>query len=178
MLEGIVRESITKQATKELRRNGYLIANIYGKGLENINAAFKENEFIKAVRNKTTLAFPVKVGEQELNVVIQEYQKDPVKSKFLHVDLRVALPDVLSKYLVPVLITGTPKGLKNKGVLAQSKKRLCVKCTAQNLPDNFTLDVSDLDVGDTILVRDIKANNEIKIMDEDRIAIVGVIKAK
>ncbi len=178
MLEGIVRESITKQATKELRRNGYLIANIYGKGIENINAAFKENEFIKAVRNKTTLAFPVKVGEQELNVVIQEYQKDPVKSKFLHVDLRVALPDVLSKYLVPVLITGTPKGLKNKGVLAQSKKRLCVKCTAQNLPDNFTLDVSDLDVGDTILVRDIKANSEIKIMDEDRIAIVGVIKAK
>ncbi len=178
MLEGIVRESITKQATKELRRNGYLIANIYGKGIENINAAFKENEFIKAVRNKTTLAFPVKVGEQELNVVIQEYQKDPVKSKFLHVDLRVALPDVLSKYLVPVLITGTPKGLKNKGVLAQSKKRLCVKCTAQNLPDNFTLDVSDLDVGDTILVRDIKADSKVKIMDEDRIAIVGVIKAK
>ncbi|MFK5881682.1 MAG: 50S ribosomal protein L25/general stress protein Ctc [Sulfurospirillum sp.] len=178
MLEGIVRESITKKTTKELRRNGYLIANIYGKGIENINAAFKENEFIKAVRNKTTLAFPVKVGDQELNVIIQEYQKDPVKSKFLHVDLRVALPGVLSKYLIPILLTGTPKGLKDKGVLAQSKKRLTVKCTAENLPDNFTLDVSDLGVGDTILVRDVKTDDNIKIMDEDRIAIVGVIKAK
>ncbi len=178
MLQGIVRESITKKATKELRRNGYLIANIYGKGVENINAAFKENEFIKAVRNKTTLAFPVKVGDQELNVVIQEYQKDPVKSKFVHVDLRVALHGVLSKYLVPVLLTGTPKGLKDKGVLAQSKKRLTVKCTAENLPDNFTLDVSDLGVGDTILVRDVKVNDNIKLMDEDRISIVGVIKAK
>jgi len=178
MLQGIVRESITKKATKELRRNGYLIANIYGKGVENINAAFKENEFVKAVRNKNTLAFPVKVGDQELNVIIQEYQKDPVKNRFLHVDLRIALPGVLSKYLVPVVLVGTPKGLKNKGVLAQTKKRLAVKCTAENLPQNFTLDVSDLDVGNTILVRDVKVNDNITLMDEDRISIVGVIKAK
>jgi len=178
MLQGIVRESITKKATKELRRNGYLIANIYGKGVENINAAFKENEFVKAVRNKNTLAFPVKVGDQELNVVIQEYQKDPVRNRFLHVDLRIALPGVLSKYLVPIVFVGTPKGLKDKGVLAQTKKRLAVKCTAENLPQNFTLDVSDLDIGNTILVRDVKVNDNITLMDEDRISIVGVIKAK
>ncbi|MDX1808375.1 MAG: 50S ribosomal protein L25/general stress protein Ctc [Sulfurospirillaceae bacterium] len=178
MLEGIVRESITKKATRELRRDGYLIANIYGKGVENINAAFKENEFVKAVRNKETLIFPVKVGGQEFNVVIQEYQKDPVKSKFLHVDLRIALPGVLTKYLVPVKTVGTPKGLRNKGVLAQSKKRLCVKCAAEHLPNEYTLDVTDLDVGDTILVRDIKVDKNVQIMDEDRISVVGVIKAK
>ncbi len=178
MLEGIVRESITKQATKGLRRDGYLIANIYGKGVENINAAFKENEFVKAIRNKETLIFPVKVGDKELDVVIQEYQKHPVKSTFLHVDLRIALSGVLSKYLVPVKIIGTPKGLKDKGVLALSKKRLCVKCTAENLPNNFTLDVSNLGVGETILVRDIKTDANVQIMDEDRISIVGVIKAK
>ena len=178
MLEGIIRESITKKATKELRRDGYLIANIYGKGVENINAAFKENEFVKAVRNKNTLAFPVKVGDQELNVVIQEYQKDPIRNRFLHVDLRIALPGVLSKYLVPIVFVGTPKGLKDKGVLAQTKKRLAVKCTAENLPQNFTLDVSDLDIGNTILVRDVKVNDNITLMDEDRISIVGVIKAK
>ncbi|WP_331775263.1 50S ribosomal protein L25/general stress protein Ctc [Sulfurospirillum sp. 1612] len=178
MLEGIIRESITKKATKELRRDGYLIANIYGKGIENINAAFKENEFVKAVRNKETLIFPVRVGGKEYNVVIQEYQKDPVKSKFLHVDLRVALPGVLAKYLVPVKLTGTPKGLRNKGVLALTKKRLCVKCTAEHLPNDYTLDVSDLDVNETILVRDIKVDSNVEIMDEDRISIVGVIKAK
>ena len=52
MLEGIIRDSMTKQATKTLRREGYLIANIYGKGLENISAAFKKNEFIKFLKNK------------------------------------------------------------------------------------------------------------------------------
>ena len=52
MLEGILRDSIAKQSTKQLRRDGYLIANIYGKGLENINAAFKVNDFIRFMKKK------------------------------------------------------------------------------------------------------------------------------
>jgi large subunit ribosomal protein L25 len=178
MLEGIVRDSIGKKATKALRRDGYLIANIYAKGLENINAAFKSNEFIKAVRSKETLVFDVKVGEDTLPVIIQEYQRDPVTNQLLHVDLRVAQKGVVSKYLVPVKTVGTPKGLKNKGVLITSKKRLKVKCKAEDIPNAFTLDVADLDVGDSILVRDIEAPANVQIMDADRVSVVGVIKAK
>jgi large subunit ribosomal protein L25 len=178
MLEGIVRDSIGKKATKALRRDGYLIANIYAKGLENINAAFKSNEFIKAMRAKEHLIFDVKVGDKTLPVVIQEYQRDPVTSQLLHVDLRVAQKGVLSKYLVPVKTTGTPKGLKDKGVLVVSKKRLKVKSKAEDLPDSFTLDVTDLGVGGSILVRDIEAPANVQMMDTDRVSIVGVIKAK
>lgn len=178
MLEGIIRDSIEKKATKALRRDGYLIANIYGKGEENINAAFKANEFIKAAKNKETLIFPVSVAGKVYNVVIQDYQKDPVNSNLLHVDLRMALPGVLTKYLVPVKTVGIPKGTKNKGVLIQSKKRLAVKCTAENLPNDFTVDVSDLDVGDTILVRDIPVPANVQVMDETRVSVAGVIKAK
>lgn len=178
MLEGIVRESIDKKATKALRKDGFLIANIYGKGIENINAAFKANDFMRAVKNKTTLAFPVKVGGTEYKVVIQEYQKHPVINTFLHVDLRVVLDGVLSKYLVPVKTVGTPKGLKNKGVLINSKNRLLVKCTGENLPNSFELDVSDLDVGDSILIRDIEVPANVTMMDADRVAVTGVIKAK
>ena len=68
MLEGILRESIGKPATKALRRDGYLIANIYGKGLENINAAFKMNDFIRTVRNKESVAFPVSIAGKEMNL--------------------------------------------------------------------------------------------------------------
>jgi large subunit ribosomal protein L25 len=178
MLEGIVRESIGKKATKAYRRDGYLIANIYAKGMDNINAAFKSNEFIKAVRRKEKLIFDVKVGGETYPVIIQEYQSDPVTNQLLHVDLRVAKPGVLSKYLVPVKTVGTPKGLKNKGVLIFSKKRLLVKATAENLPDAFELDVSDLDVGDSILIRDIKVPDGVTLMDADRVSVVGVIKAK
>ena len=58
MLEGIVRESISKSEVKALRNDGYLIANIYGKGAENVHCAFKVNDFIRAVKTKTTLVFP------------------------------------------------------------------------------------------------------------------------
>jgi len=178
MLEGIIRESIDKKSTKALRRDGYLIANIYGKGLPNINAAFKENEFIKAVRKKETLAFPVKVGEQILDVVVVEYQKDPITNSLIHVDLKVAQRGIVTKYMVPVKPVGSPIGLKNKGVLIQSKKRLCVKCKAEDLPPFFEVNVDKLDVGDTILVRDIQVPANITMMEADRISVVGVIKAK
>ncbi|MCR8707723.1 MULTISPECIES: 50S ribosomal protein L25/general stress protein Ctc [unclassified Campylobacter] len=178
MLEGIVRESIGRKAAKALKRDGYLIANIYGKGLENINAAFKVNEFIKEVRKKTTLAFDVKVADKVLNVVVVDYQKDPVTAELKHVDLKVAQKGVISKYMVPVKIVGIAMGLKNKGVLIQSKRRLKVKCAAENLPNYFELDVTKLDVGDALLIRDVVVPEGVTMVDADRVAVVGVEKAR
>ncbi len=178
MLEGIIRDSIGKKATKAYRRDGYLIANIYAKGLENISCAFKSNEFIKAVRAKEALIFDIKVGDGVHPVIIQEYQRDPVTNQLLHVDLRAVDKDTVSKYLVPVKTTGTPKGIKNKGILITSKKRLKVKCKGADLPNSFTLDVKDLDVGDSLLVRDLEVPVNVTVMDADRVSIVGVIKVK
>ncbi|WP_421716269.1 50S ribosomal protein L25/general stress protein Ctc [Arcobacter arenosus] len=178
MLEGIVRDSMTKQETKSLRKDGYLIANIYGKGLENINAAFKKNEFIKFLRNKTTIAFDVKVGENTVKVVVQEYQKCPITSDLLHVDLMIAQPGVRTSYKVPVTVEGTPKGLKNKGLFVFHKKRVPVKCTIENLPESFHLQIADLDTGDNILVRDLTMPEGVECFLDPRVPVVGVIKAK
>ena len=178
MLEGIIRESIGKSNAKKLKRDGYLIANIYAKGVENIHAAFKRGEFIRSVRNKETFAFPIKVGDKELNVVVQEYQLHPVTGDILHVDLRVAVPGQVTDYLVPVKTVGTPIGLKNKGVLILSKKRLRVRGAIENVPHNFTIDVSNLDRDDSILVRDVEVPENCRMMDRADVAICGVIKAK
>jgi len=178
MLEGIIRESTDKKATKALRKNGYLIANIYGKNKENINAAFKENEFIKSVRAKETLAFDVKVGDDTYKVVIQEYQKDPVTSRILHVDLLLAQDGVKTYYQVPIKVKGTPKGLKNKGVLIYHRRRIKVKTTAEKLPNAFELDINDLDVGNNILIRDIEFPEGVECFINPSVPVVGVIKAK
>ena len=178
MLEGIVRDSMTKQATKTLRREGYLIANIYGKGLENVTAAFKKNVFIKYLRDKTTIAFDVNVEGNTFKVVVQEYQKCPLTSDLLHVDLMVAQPGVRAGYKIPVKTTGTPKGLKNKGLLMVNHKRVPVKCTIENLPQDITLEVSQLDTGDNILIRDIDFPEGVDCYLDPRVPVVGVIKAK
>ncbi len=178
MLEGIVRESTSKAETKKLRRDGYLIANIYGKNQENINAAFKKNDFIKYMKNKEHLIFPVKLDDKELKVVVQEYQKDPVINDILHVDLLIAQDGVKQYFYVPIKIKGTPKGLKNKGVLIFHRRRIKVKAAPENLPDFFELDVSGLDVGDNILIRDIKMPEGVECYLNPSIPVVGVIKAK
>lgn len=178
MLEGIIRESISKSEVKALRNDGYLIANIYGKGVDNIHCAFKVNDFIRAVKSKDTLVFTVKVGTKNFDVVIQEYQKDPVTSNILHVDLMLAQKGIVAKYRIPVKAVGTPIGLKNKGVLMFSKKRILVQAAPENLPNVYELNVSNLDVGDSILVRDLPEIANVKIIEKPAVAVVGVIKAK
>ena len=178
MLEGIVRESIGKSDAKKLRRDGYLIANIYANGVENVHCAFKHGEFVRTVRNKETLAFPVKVGDKEFNVVVQEYQLHPITGMIVHVDLRVALPDTVSDYLVPIETVGVPKGIKNKGVLVITKRRIRVRGKIEDIPNKFVLDVTDLDRDDSILIRDIEAPANCKLMDKPHVSVCGVIKAR
>jgi len=178
MLEGIIRESINKAGTNALRNDGYLIANIYGKGFENINAAFKMNEYIRAVRNKETIAFPVSINGQELNVVVQSYESHAVTGNLLHVDLMVAQPGVATKFNIPVVAIGEAKGLKNKGLLHMAKSRLTVKCTPENLLNKIEIDVTDMDVNDSKLVRDLPELENIKVLDSDRVALISIIKAK
>ncbi|MDQ1339261.1 MAG: large subunit ribosomal protein [Campylobacterota bacterium] len=178
MLEGIVRESTVKQATKQLKRDGYLIANIYGAGVENINAAFKKNEFIRYVKNKDGLKFDVKVAGKKFPVVIEAYQKHPVTSDLIHVDLRALSEDKESRFFIPVKPVGRPKGLKNQGVLLTNVRRVKVKCKPSDLPETFEINVEELDVGDNILVRDIQTPKNVKMVSEGRIAVFSVIKAK
>ncbi len=178
MLEGIIRESIGSASARRLRRDGYLTANIYANGVENIQAAFKRGDFMKSVRKKENLTLDIKVGDKELKVVIQEYQLHPVHGDVLHVDLRVAVPNQVTNFLIPVRTTGIPKGIKNKGVLVQSKKRIKVRGTIEDMPKEFVLDVTPLDRDDAILVRDVEAPKNCRLMDRENVAICGVIKAK
>ena len=90
----------------------------------------------------------------------------------------VAQPGVESKYTIPVVTTGEAIGLKNKGLMNLAKKRLAVKCTVENLPANVTVDVTKLDLGDSILVRDLPAIDNVTYLDSDRVSVLSIIKAK
>ncbi|MCV6608848.1 MAG: 50S ribosomal protein L25/general stress protein Ctc [Campylobacterales bacterium] len=178
MLEGIIRESTEKPYTKALKKDGYLIANVYGAGFENLNVAFKKNEFIKYARRKETLAFDIKCGDKKAKVIIQEYQKHPVTSDLTHVDLRAVEADKVGKFLVPVRAEGTPVGLKNKGVLVYMHRRIPVKCKPADLPNEFVVNVDNLDTGDSIIARNIETPANVTVTLNPSVAVVGVIKAK
>ena len=67
----------------------------------------------------------------------------------------VAQSGVVTHYHVPVEPFGSPLGLKNKGMLYVAKKRLRVKAAIENIPSSIKVDVAPLDLGDSVLVRDL-----------------------
>jgi len=177
MLEGILRENKGKSNARALRNQDYIIANLYGsEHKENICAAFKKNEFIKFVKNKTTFAFDVNISGTTYNVVIQEYQKHPVSYAIKHVDL-IITSSKKQYYMLPIRTSGVPIGVKNKGILAVHKNRLRVKANIKDLPPFLEIDVANLDIGDNILVKDISLKNT-EIFINPTVPIAGIIKAK
>ncbi len=102
----------------------------------------------------------------------------PVNGDVMHVDLRIAVPGQVTNFLVPVITHGTPVGLKNKGVLVMSKKRLKLRGAIEDMPTNFDLNVEPLDRDESLLVRDIEAPANCKMMDRPDVAVCGVIKSK
>jgi large subunit ribosomal protein L25 len=80
--------------------------------------------------------------------------------------------------MVPVNTTGEAIGLKNKGLLYVAKKRLAVKAKVEDLPTDITVDVTNLDLGDSVLIRDIQAPANTAFMDAERVAVLSIIKAK
>ena len=90
----------------------------------------------------------------------------------------VAQAGVKTSYKIPVRATGIAKGLKNKGLLMLHTRRIPVKCTIENLPNEIVLDVTNLDTGDNILIRDLTLPANVECFLDPRVPVVGVIKAK
>ncbi|MBU1643499.1 50S ribosomal protein L25, partial [bacterium] len=102
----------------------------------------------------------------------------PVTGNLLHVDLMVAQPGVVAKYNVPIVPVGSPVGLKNKAMLYIAKKRVPVKAAIENVPNTLEVNVAPLDLGDSVLIRDLTAIADVTFTDSDRVSVLSMIKAK
>ena len=90
----------------------------------------------------------------------------------------VAQPGVETTYNVPVVAVGEAIGLKNKGLVHMAKPRLTVKAAIENLPNTIEIDVTEMDVNNSKLVRDLEEIPNVQILDADRVALISIIKAK
>ena len=90
----------------------------------------------------------------------------------------IAQIGLVAHYHVPVKPVGIPVGLKNKGMLFVAKKRLRVKAAIENLPNAIEINVAPLDLGDSILLRDVARVDNVTFTDADRVSVLSIIKAK
>jgi large subunit ribosomal protein L25 len=107
-------------------------------------------------------------------VMFKELQRHPVKRQILHVDFHEVALDQMVDVDIPVELTGVPEGVKMGGIMTQMRRSIAVQCLPSEIPDKISLDVSSLQIGDSIHVADLVGRYSFRIVDEERFTIVTV----
>jgi large subunit ribosomal protein L25 len=173
-LKAIPRKLGRKSELKRMRREGWLPAEVYGKGIENLHVYISKKDFEKLPLGEAYLINLEVEGEKEPRVcIVKDVQTDWTGTNPIHVDLQDLTYTAEIEAEIPVHVVGTPKGLEKGGTLEIVMPTITVKAPPAKLPEHIEIDVSDLDLGDVIYVKDLPVPEGTKIMDNpDEVVIV------
>lgn len=171
-LSGSLRQSVGKKDAKQNREKGFVPCVIYG-GKEQIHFSADEREFSKIVFTPETFIININIDGKEYQTVMQDIQYHPVSDKILHVDFLEIFPDKPVKVAIPVVRTGDAPGIVKGGKLVQSIRKLRVKGLASDVPENIEVDISKLDIGDTVKVEEL-SHEKLEFLNAPSEVIVAV----
>lgn len=170
------REATGKGPARSLRRKGELPAVIYRAG-NSEPIRIPKAEFIKILKQTKgenvliNLQFP----EGNRLAIIKDYQLDPVTGDLLHTDFQEVLLTEAVRVTVKVLTKGIPKGVKDQGgILQHILRELEIEALPDRIPGHIEVDVSNLSVGQSIHVSDLKLEEGIKILTDPEEVIATV----
>lgn len=172
------RTSIGSGKLNQLRNDGFIPCNIYGVGMDNINAQINEREFSQLIATAASenILVDLKIGGEKKFTLLKDVQKDHLKDKVIHVDFLVVTDNTEVSSLVLVVIEGEAPGVAAGGSFEQVIYELPVRCQVKNLPETIVVDVSALQVGEVIRVGDIKLPGVDIVTDQE--APVAVVEAR
>ncbi|MCK4532814.1 50S ribosomal protein L25 [bacterium] len=175
------RTEMTRGEINELRLRGELPAVLYGRGQETIPLIINEKEFRKTMHTELgeNIVITLKVkGENKKthSVIVKDWQIDSIKGNLLHIDFcQISLK---KEIVVDVLVetVGEAPGVKEKGgVLEHILRELEVKCLPVRIPHSITVDISHLQIGENILVKDIVVPEGLKILNDLEQIVVNIV---
>lgn len=175
-----IREKKGKEACKKLRANDYIPAVFYNPEGENIPLKIRVGLFHKVwIKAGSTSVVELEFEQDSKTVkipaMIWSVVKHPYKTVYTHVDFYgVDLTKEIT-VSVPVEVTGTPKGAEDGGVIEIYRQTLDLTCLPVNIPNHVTIDVSKLEIGDSISLEDVKLPPGAKVDLEENFAVVGLM---
>lgn len=179
-IKAATREETGKGAARSLRRDGKVPGIVYGHGEESVAVAVDAGELMRLTHTvsieNTIVDLSIAGGDGgPYKVLVREIQRHPFKQEFLHVDFfRVAMDEKIHVD-VPVMLTGVPTGVKDRGgVLEHMLRDLEVYCLPGSIPEKVEIDVSHLDIGDSIHVSEIELP-DVEILTDLERSIVAVL---
>jgi len=157
-------------------------AVFYGPEVDPVNLSLNYRDLEKLIRTgageNVIIDLEIETGESTLShrAMLKEIQVDPVKQTILHVDLYEISMDKKIEVEVPITLTGTAKGVSDEGgILQQVSRTLEISCLPDNIPDSFELDVTDLEIGDSLHVSDLKIPEGIEVLVDEELTVATVV---
>nr|WP_295970513.1 50S ribosomal protein L25/general stress protein Ctc [uncultured Bacillus sp.] len=171
VLQAKERKEFRRSELRKLRKEGHIPAVVYGSQSENKPIYLNESDLLKTIKDVgRNGVISLDVEGQKRNVILTDYQADPLKRELVHIDF---LAVDLSKEVnatVRVVLTGEAAGVKDGGVMQQSLHEMLITATPNNIPSSIEVDVTHLQVAETITVKDISGNQPYHIdHDEDEV---------
>jgi large subunit ribosomal protein L25 len=180
VLNALTREIKGKGAARKLRRDQQIPANFYGPNAQPIMLAVNYADLECLMRQSAAeniildLNIQSDDGSETRSVILKEIQADPTKDIYLHVDFCEISMDKEINVNVPISLTGTPAGVKEGGVLQHVRRELNISCLPDKLIDALELDVSELEIGSALHIRDIVLPEGITTLEEGDLTVALV----
>jgi large subunit ribosomal protein L25 len=187
-MEGVVFMSIGLKANKrsgskrssltELRREGNIPAVVYGYKIENTPISVDAITFIKTIRESGRNGIiSLDIDGNKQNVILTDYQQDHIKDEITHIDFLAVNMSEEMHADVRIELVGEAPGVKDGGVLQQPVFEVSVTAKPSEMPDYIEVDISELQVGETITIGDIRNKYSVTINEEDDTLTIASILA-
>ncbi|HLP12731.1 MAG TPA: 50S ribosomal protein L25/general stress protein Ctc [Flavobacteriales bacterium] len=171
-LSGSARTNVGKKDAAALRKNGNIPCVIYG-GKEQIHFTAKELDLSKVIWSADAYEVKLSVDGKDHRAIVQDIQFHPVNDRLVHVDFLEISDDKKVKFNIPVKLTGAAEGVKKGGKLIQNFRKLAVSGLPKHLPDTINIAIDDLNIGDGVRVRELKAEG-LTFLDNPSSYVVSV----
>lgn len=172
------RDRIGKGAAKKYRAEGWIPAEFYFSHHDNLHLVLNKEEFENILLNASgLLELEVEGESKKFQCILKDIQVDPVKEFLLHADFQGVKMGEKIILTVPVVLKGTAEGVKSGGILEFITREVEVECLPRNIPENLEIDVTDLEIGDSIRVKDIDFEN-IRILNDPDETILNIEHSK
>lgn len=160
-LKAEARTNVGRSGVRKLRARGIIPAVIYGGKVkpQSLQVAARDINAMMSHASGENVLVDLEIAGEKSNraALVQEVQHSPVRGEIVHVDFHAISMDETIQAEVPLEPTDTPVGVKTfGGLLEQSLRSLAIECLPRDLPDRITVDVSQLNIGDSIHVREIQ----------------------
>jgi len=179
VIEAAPREAGSSNAARRMRRERKLPAVVYGGGKESQTVTLEPTEIISILKSESgqNTIFKLKTdGGAEENVMIFDVQIDPITHQLVHADLGRIAMDVVIEVSVPIHLVGEPRGVvADGGVLDHSLRELEVSCLPGNIPESIDIDVSHLEINDSIKVADLVMPPNVTLETDLEYSVASVV---